>query len=92
MKNIIGFYTVSYQPNILCGWLSGNAARKMELASDDEFRSSVERVLNMFSKRQINHEVKTIIRLMSNLIKYLVQQKINARFLQGEKGGSLFRK
>lgn len=65
MKKIIGFYTVSFQPNILCGWISGNAARKMELVSDEEFEAGVKRVLKMFFKSQINYEVKNIIRYIA---------------------------
>lgn len=62
MKNIIGFYTVSHQPNILCGWISGNAARKMEEAKDEDFENGVKRVLRIFLNSQIDYEVKNIIR------------------------------
>lgn len=62
LKNIIGFYTVSFQPNVLCGWLSGDAARKMEQAGDDDFKAGVERVLRMFLKEWNGAEVKNIIR------------------------------
>jgi spermine oxidase len=30
MEDIFGFYRVDYQPNILCGWISGPSARFME--------------------------------------------------------------
>lgn len=62
MKNIIGFYTVSFQPNILCGWIPGNAARKMEIVSDEDFEAGVKRVLKMFLKSEIYYEIKNIIR------------------------------
>lgn len=62
MKNIVGFYTVSFQPNILCGWIPGNAARKMELASDEDFKTGVERVLKIFFRSQNDYEIKNIIR------------------------------
>lgn len=68
LKNIIGFYTVSFQPNILCGWLSGDAARKMELAPDDEFKAGVERILRMFLKEWNGAEIKDIIRFVTFFI------------------------
>lgn len=61
MKNIIGFYTVSHQPNILCGWISGNAARKMEIVSKEDFEAGVNRVLKIFLN-QMDFEVKNIVR------------------------------
>lgn len=62
MKDTVGFYTVSEQPNILCGWMSGKAARIMEQVSEGDFRSSVERVLRMFITEWKGAEVKNIIR------------------------------
>lgn len=62
MKHIIGFYTVSHQPNILCGWISGNAARKMEIVSDEDLEVGVKRVLKMFLSPHIDFQVKNIIR------------------------------
>lgn len=62
MKNIIGFYTVSHQPNILCGWISGDAARKMELANDKDFERGVKRVFNIFLKNWNTTDMKRIIR------------------------------
>lgn len=68
MKNIVGLYTVSFQPNILCGWISGNAARKMEIASDKDFEAGVKRVLKIFLNAQIDYEVKNIIRYGIELV------------------------
>lgn len=65
MKNIIGFYTVSFQPNILCGWISGNAARKMEHANEIDFENSVKRVLNIFVEPFKNAKVNKIIRYVT---------------------------
>lgn len=61
-KDILGFYTVSFQPNILCGWISGDAARKMELVSEHDFKAGVERVLRMFVKNWNGAEIKNVIR------------------------------
>lgn len=62
MKNIVGFYTVSFQPNILCGWISGNAARKMELTTDMDFEKCVKRVFNIFLESSKTTQIKRIIR------------------------------
>lgn len=62
MKKIIGFYTVSFQPNILCGWISGDAARKMEKANESDFEAGVKRVLQIFIKSFDSFKVKKIIR------------------------------
>lgn len=62
MKNIIGFYRVSHQPNILCGWISGDAARKMELANDADLERGVKRVFNIFFKSWKITDMKQIIR------------------------------
>lgn len=34
LEDIFGFYKVDYQPNILCGWIGGPSARKMEFLDD----------------------------------------------------------
>lgn len=36
MEDVFGFYIVDYQPNALCGWISGKNARRMERCSDEE--------------------------------------------------------
>lgn len=42
LEDIFGFYTVDYQPNVLCGWISGVNARRMErLAEDDVLKGSM---------------------------------------------------
>lgn len=62
MKDTLGFYTVAHQPNILCGWLSGKAARAMEQVSESDFKAGVERVLRMFLTDWKGAKVKNIIR------------------------------
>lgn len=34
LEDVFGFYKVDYQPNVLCGWIVGPSARKMELLDD----------------------------------------------------------
>lgn len=60
LRDTLGFYTVSHQPNILCGWISGNAARKMELVSEEDFKAGVEKVLRMFVKNFNGAQIKNI--------------------------------
>lgn len=35
LEDIFGFYKVDHQPNILCGWIGGAAAREMEKLDDE---------------------------------------------------------
>lgn len=51
LQDVFGFYTVDFQPNILCGWISGQSARKMEMASEIEVKEGVMYLLNKFLKR-----------------------------------------
>lgn len=48
LEHVFGFYVVDFQPNVLCGWISGQNARRMELATDDDVRSGVTMLLKMF--------------------------------------------
>lgn len=50
LTDIFGFFPVDYQPNILCGWISGPNARYMETLSNDEIRRSVTWLLRKFYK------------------------------------------
>jgi len=50
IQDIFGFYTVDYQPNTLCGWISGVNARRMELTPKDEALKSIMFVLRKFLK------------------------------------------
>lgn len=60
LRDTLGFYTVSHQSNILCGWISGKAARKMELVSEQDLKAGVERVLRMFVKNFNGAQIKNI--------------------------------
>lgn len=53
LEDVFGFYTVSFQPNILCGWITGSNARRMELATDDRVKAGVTQLLRMFLKNWI---------------------------------------
>ncbi|GAB0098941.1 Amine oxidase [Sergentomyia squamirostris] len=48
MEDVFGFYTVDYQPNVLCGWISGVKARKMERDTDENVRRAVVYLLKKF--------------------------------------------
>uniref|UniRef100_A0A182QD83 Amine oxidase n=1 Tax=Anopheles farauti TaxID=69004 RepID=A0A182QD83_9DIPT len=50
MEDVFGFYIVDYQPNVLCGWISGKNARRMERASDEDVRRSCMFLLRKFMK------------------------------------------
>ncbi|XP_063705063.1 spermine oxidase-like [Culicoides brevitarsis] len=53
LQDVFGFYIVDFQPNILCGWISGPRARMMEMASEDEIRRDVMFLLRKFLKTDV---------------------------------------
>lgn len=82
VQDVFGFYAVDYQPNILCGWISGNNARKMELADESDVREGVMYLIRKFLKDMIIPEPKNVKRLLfcksiTNFIlfSYLTTQK-----------------
>lgn len=50
LEDVFGFYRVSFQPNILCGWITGPNARRMELVSDEDVKTGVTSLLRWFLK------------------------------------------
>lgn len=50
LADVFGFYVVDYQPNILCGWISGVNARRMELTPADQVEKGVMYLLRKFLK------------------------------------------
>ncbi|CRL05312.1 CLUMA_CG018144, isoform A [Clunio marinus] len=48
MEDVFGFYVVDFQPNILCGWISGKSARKMETLDDETVLRSCMKLFTMF--------------------------------------------
>lgn len=50
LEDLFGFYRVDYQPNILCGWISGESARRMEMLTEVEVLNGVVKLLRMFLK------------------------------------------
>lgn len=61
LEAVFGFFCVDYQPNILCGWISGARARRMEMLSEQEVFDGVVKLLRMFLKTTMN--VKDPIRI-----------------------------
>lgn len=64
LEDVFGFFTVNYQPNILCGWITGENARRMEQMSDQKFKKGIMRLLGLFLKNQNVPEPKCIIRFV----------------------------
>lgn len=62
LSSIIGFYTVSFQPNILCGWITGESARKMEQISNENLKLGIEYVLKLFLKNWKGAVIQNIVR------------------------------
>lgn len=62
LSSVIGFYTVSYQPNVLCAFIAGSGARKMEHITEANLKSGVERVLHLFLRDWKESEIKRVIR------------------------------
>lgn len=48
LRSVCGFFPVDYHPNMLCGWVTGEAARQMSGLPEAEVRASVLRILRMF--------------------------------------------
>lgn len=47
LESVVGFFPVSHQPNILCGWLTGPSARQVEQLPDDEVKTALMSLLRM---------------------------------------------
>ncbi|XP_053689174.1 spermine oxidase-like isoform X2 [Sabethes cyaneus] len=62
MEDIFGFYLVDYQPNVLCGWISGKNARQMEKTTEDEVRKVCMFLLKKFLKDMTVPEPVSFIR------------------------------
>lgn len=50
VEDVFGFFRVDYQPNVLCGWISGASARRMEMLTDGEVYNAVVKLLRRFLK------------------------------------------
>lgn len=48
LEDVFGFFRVDYQPNILCGWISGENARRMEMLTEVEVYDGVVKLLRRF--------------------------------------------
>lgn len=62
MEDIFGFFTLNYQPNILCGWISGPNARRMEQMPEETIRIGVMKLLRMFLRNYTVPQPKNLIR------------------------------
>lgn len=62
LEDVFGFYTLNFQPNVLCGWVTGPSARQMELATDENVKSGVMQLLRLFLKQWNVPDPKNVIR------------------------------
>lgn len=63
LDGLVGCYAFnSLQPNVLCFWITGLKAVKMEQKSDADVKTGVEKVLRMFIKRWNIPDAKAMIR------------------------------
>lgn len=59
LEDVFGFYIVDYQPNILCGWISGVRAREMERDSEENVKTGAMFLLRKFLKKwKVSEAVK----------------------------------
>ena len=63
LEDVFGFYTVDFQPNILCGWISGAKARQMEQLPVDDVKRGAMFLLRTFLKSYDIPEPKAVERL-----------------------------
>lgn len=63
LSSVFGFTLANpLQPNIICGWITGAAARKMEEKSDADVKAGAEKCLRMFFKDSNIPDAKAMIR------------------------------
>ncbi|XP_011311148.1 spermine oxidase isoform X2 [Fopius arisanus] len=54
LLEVFGFFTVDYQPRILCGWVTGQAARDMEVLPDSEVKEKLYGLLKKFLSKEFD--------------------------------------
>lgn len=62
LQSIFAFNLIEIQPNLICAWLSGDGAERMEMVSDADAKSGAEKVLQMFLKLESVPVAKAMIR------------------------------
>lgn len=63
LEGLMGFYPFNrLQPNMICGWVGGSLAQKMEQKTDADVKAGVEKVLRMFLKQWNIPNAKAMIR------------------------------
>lgn len=63
LSSLFGFTLVNpLQPNIICGWITGAAARAMEQKSDADVKAGAEKCLRLFFKQHDIPDAKAMIR------------------------------
>ncbi|XP_031639336.1 spermine oxidase-like [Contarinia nasturtii] len=63
LEGISGFYPFNpLQPNVICGWITGKLACKMEEKSDVEVKNGAEKVLRMFLRHLDIPDAKKMVR------------------------------
>lgn len=62
LEDMIGFYLVDLQPNVLCGWISGKNARQMELLDEATVQADCVWLIKKFlgKKMQVTEPVKML--------------------------------
>ncbi|CAO1424857.1 unnamed protein product [Diamesa serratosioi] len=54
LEDVFGFYKVDYQPNMLCGWIGGPSARRMELLDDNTVLNGCMMLFEKFLDKKMN--------------------------------------
>lgn len=63
LEGLFTFYRFNrLQPNMICGWVVGEKAQKMELKSDADVKAGAEKVLRLFLKQWNIPDAKAIVR------------------------------
>lgn len=62
LESIFAFNLMESQPNVICAWLSGRGAERMEGVSDADAKCGAEKVLQMFLKLDKAPVAKAMIR------------------------------
>lgn len=61
ISDVLGFFTVDYQPKILTAWISGDKSKEMEKLSIDQIKTALLSLLTHFLKNFNITNLKTIL-------------------------------
>lgn len=75
LEGLMGFYPFNpLQPNVICGWINGYFAQKMEQKSDQDVKIAAETVLRMFVTQWKVPDSKAMVRYDLIFVDFLIPE------------------